>query len=198
MGPGQDTQGKDDLEDEIEEAEDDGPRDPTRKAPRRPPRANYITAVGAKRLRDELDYLWKVERAKVTQAVHDAALLGDRSENADYIYGKRRLREIDRRVHFLTKRLEELIIVGTAPADINRVFFGAWVTVTDDDDVQSKFRIVGPDEFDVDAGLISLDSPVAKALLGKRVGDEAIVKRPKGETIYTIIAIAYEPTVASS
>ena len=191
----------DDLENEVEqdedEDEDDGPRDPTRKAPRRPPRAKYITAAGAGRLRDELDHLWKVERAKVTQAVHDAALLGDRSENADYIYGKRRLREIDRRVHFLTKRLEELIVVGAPPADVNRVFFGAWITVTDDDDVESKFRIVGPDEFDVETGLISLDSPVAKALLGKRLGDEAIVKRPKGETTYTIIAITYEPAAAS-
>src|SRR5688572_18657397 len=124
----------------------------------RPPmRSSYITPEGAKRLRDELDRLWKVERPAVTQQVADAAALGDRSENAEYIYGKRRLREIDRRVRFLTKRLDELTVVNEAPKDPQRVFFGAWVTVEDDAGVEAEYRIVGPDEFDIDTGLISID-----------------------------------------
>lgn len=163
----------------------------TRDRPPAPARSGYITAAGAKRLRDELDRLWKVERPAVTQQVADAAALGDRSENAEYIYGKRRLREIDRRVRFLTKRLDELTVVRDPPADPRRVFFGAWVTLEDDDGSEVAYRIVGPDEFDVDAGLISMDSPVAKALLGKREGDEVTVRRPKGDATYTIVGVRY-------
>jgi transcription elongation factor GreB len=163
----------------------------TRDRPRQPARSGYITAEGAKRLRDELDRLWKVERPAVTQQVADAAALGDRSENAEYIYGKRRLREIDRRVRFLTKRLDELTVVREAPSDPRRVFFGAWVTLEDEAGAEVEYRIVGPDEFDVDAGLISLDSPVARALLGKRDGDEVTVRRPKGDTTYTIVGVRY-------
>jgi transcription elongation factor GreB len=154
-------------------------------------RSSYITPEGAKRLRDELDRLWKVERPAVTQQVADAAALGDRSENAEYIYGKRRLREIDRRVRFLTKRLDELVVVTEPPKDPNRVFFGAWVTVEDEDGGEAVYRIVGPDEFDIDGGLISIDSPMARALLGKRVGDEVTVRRPKGDALYTIVAVRY-------
>ena len=161
-------------------------------APGAPARSGYITAAGAKRLRDELDHLWKVERPRVTQQVSDAAALGDRSENADYIYGKRRLREIDRRVRFLTKRLDDVIVVRDVPSDPRRVFFGAWVTLEDDDGATVAYRIVGPDEFDIDAGLISMDSPVAKALLGRREGDEVTVRRPKGDVGYTIVGVRYE------
>ena len=164
----------------------------TRYRPPRPPSAAYITAEGARRLQAELDHLWKVERPRVTQAVSDAAALGDRSENADYIYGKRRLREIDSRVRYLIKRLDVVEVVLEAPRDRGRVAFGAWVTLEDDDGAQVRYQIVGPDEFDAPAGRISLDSPVARALIGKRDGDDVVVRRPKGEITYTIVEVTYE------
>ena len=163
----------------------------TRDRTPRPRSSGYITPDGAKRLRDELEQLWTVERPRVTQEVSDAAAQGDRSENAEYIYGKRRLREIDRRVRFLSKWLDVVTIVNEPPADAGRVFFGAWVTIEDEDGDEAVYRIVGPDEFDTDRGWISLDSPVAKALMGKREGDEVRVHRPKGETTYTILAVSY-------
>jgi transcription elongation factor GreB len=156
-----------------------------------PKRSGYITRSGANRLRAELEQLWTVERPRVTQEVADAAAQGDRSENAEYIYGKRRLREIDRRVRFLGKRLDEVVVVDAPPSDRSRVFFGAYVTVEDEGGGEATFRIVGSDEFDVDNGWISLDSPVAKALLGKREGDEVMVRRPKGEIVYTIVTVTY-------
>jgi transcription elongation factor GreB len=142
-------------------------------------------------MRDELEQLWLVERPRVTQEVSDAAAQGDRSENAEYIYGKRRLREIDSRVRFLTKRLDALVIVTDPPSDPSRVFFGAWVTLEDEEGHELDYRIVGPDEFDVQLGRISLDSPVAKALMGKRTGDEVKVTRPKGDVVLTILKIRY-------
>jgi transcription elongation factor GreB len=154
---------------------------------------HYITPDGAKRLRAELEQLWTVERPRVTQEVADAAAQGDRSENAEYIYGKRRLREIDRRVRFLSKRLDELTIVSEPPSDSSRVFFGAWVSLEDEDGTEVTYRIVGPDETDVDHGWISMEAPVAKALMGKRDGDEVSVRRPKGEITYTITGIRYTP-----
>lgn len=163
----------------------------TRDRPPQPKRSVYITPEGAKKLRAELDELWTVERPRVTQQVADAAAMGDRSENAEYIYGKRRLREIDRRVRFLSKRLEEIRIVNEAPTDPKRVFFGAWVTVEDEDGVEKAYRIVGADESDLESGKISIDSPVARALLGKREGDEVTIKVPKGDVAYTIIAVNY-------
>ena len=153
---------------------------------------SYITPEGARRLRAELDQLWTVERPRVTQEVADAAAQGDRSENAEYIYGKRRLREIDRRVRFLSKRLDELVVVAEAPKDLSRVHFGAWVTLEDDAGDEVTYRIVGPDEFDVDRGFISIDSPVARALIGKRGGDEVTVRRPKGDATYTIVGVKYQ------
>ncbi len=155
------------------------------------PRSNYITPEGALRLRDELDRLWKEERPRVTQAVSEAAAQGDRSENADYIYGKRRLREIDRRVRFLTKRLDALTVVGDPPSRTDRVFFGAWVTLESDAGEEFVYRIVGPDEFDVAKGFISMDSPMGRALLGKGEGDEVVVQRPAGRGVFTIVEIAY-------
>jgi transcription elongation factor GreB len=157
----------------------------------RPPSSRYITPDGARKLRDELDWLCTVERPRVTQAVSDAAALGDRSENADYIYGKRRLREIDRRLEFLAKRLEKLVVVGEPPADRRRVAFGAWVRLEDDDGAEVEYRIVGADEFDPKQGWISVDAPVARALIGKHEGDEVTVQRPKGVTSYTIIGVRY-------
>jgi len=165
----------------------------TRYRPPPPPRSRHITLEGAKKLRAELDELWLKERPRVTQEVSDAAAQGDRSENAEYIYGKRRLREIDRRVRFLSKRLDEVTIVTEPPSDPARVFFGAWVTVEDDDGVRHTYRIVGGDEHDVDKGWISLDSPVARALMGKRADDVVMVRAPRGEIEYTILEIRYAP-----
>lgn len=169
----------------------------TRYRPPRPKSSGYITAEGAKKLRTELEHLWTVERPRVTQEVADAAAQGDRSENAEYIYGKRRLREIDRRLRFLSKRLDEVTVVEEAPADRSRVFFGAWVTVEDEEGQSARYRIVGADEIDTDGGLISIDSPVARALLGKREGDEVLVRRPKGDAAMTIVEISYEGPMAS-
>jgi transcription elongation factor GreB len=163
---------------------------------RSPPAASqtpYITPEGEKVLRDELDRLWNEERPRVTQEVSDSAALGDRSENAEYIYGKKRLREIDARVRFLTKRLDELTVVRDPPADDGKVYFGAWVRLEDDAGEEITYRIVGPDEFDVEARKISVDSPVGRALLGKEEGDEVVVRRPKGDTAYAILEVRYRP-----
>lgn len=160
----------------------------------RPPRRRgsaYITPEGELALREELHQLWKVERPQVTDAVHEAAKNGDRSENGDYIYGKRRLREIDSRVRFLTKRLDELEVVTRVPDDTDKVFFGAWVTLESEAGEEQRWRIVGPDEFDIADGKLSMDSPVARALLGKRLDDEVTVQSPTGEQRYYVTAISY-------
>lgn len=156
----------------------------------RPKSSAYITPAGAARLRQELEHLWRVKRPQVTQAVADAAALGDRSENAEYIYGKKQLREIDRRIRFLQKRLDELIVVDRPPADRSRVYFGAWVTLLTDTHEERRYRLVGADEFDVDRGYISIDSPLARALLKKAIDDE--VSLPPNAARYTLIAIDYE------
>jgi transcription elongation factor GreB len=155
------------------------------------PKSNYITLEGYRRLQAELEQLWRVERPKVTQEVSDAAAHGDRSENAEYIYGKKRLREIDRRLQFLAKRLDELHVVEEPASADGTVRFGAWVELEDEDGEVVEYRIVGPDESDVSRGWISIDSPVARALLGRREGDEVTVVRPKGETEYTLIGLRY-------
>jgi transcription elongation factor GreB len=157
----------------------------------RPPGSAYITPEGEQALRAELHQLWKVERPQVTAAVHEAAKNGDRSENGDYIYGKRRLREIDSRVRFLGKRLEQLTVVKDSPADPGRVFFGAWVSVEDEQGQASQYRIVGPDEFDLRQGKLSMDSPMARALLGKSLDDEVVVATPTGDKYYVIVDICY-------
>ncbi len=152
-----------------------------------------ITPEGAKKLHDELDHLWSVERPKVTQEVADAAAQGDRSENAEYIYGKKRLREIDRRVRFLHKRIDSLVVVQPGEvADRERIFFGAWATLQNESGEERRYRLVGPDEFDVERGLISVDSPLGRALLGRRVNDEVTVQRPAGPAVYAVTAIAYD------
>lgn len=160
----------------------------------RPPRqrgSKYITPEGEQALRDELHQLWKVERPQVTQTVHEAAKNGDRSENGDYIYGKRRLREIDSRVRFLNKRLDEVEVVVRPPGDTGKIFFGAWVTLEDEEGKEHCWRIVGPDEFDVGACKLSMDSPMARALLGKKLDDEVLVNTPAGERTYFVTAIKY-------
>lgn len=160
--------------------------------PPRKPGSCYITPDGEKALRNEVYQLWKIERPEVTAVVHEAAKNGDRSENGDYIYGKRRLREIDSRVRFLTKRLDSVEIVDRTPADQNIIYFGAWVTVEDDTETTHTYRIVGPDEFDLASNKLSMDSPLAKALLGKRVEDEILFKTPEGERELYISKVWYE------
>jgi transcription elongation factor GreB len=155
------------------------------------PGSKYITAAGAARLRAELDELWRRERPQVTAAVSAAAAQGDRSENAEYTYGKRRLREIDRRVRFLRARLEGMVIVQQPPSDRQRVFFGARITLETEAGVQLRYRIVGPDEFDMAADYISMDAPLARALLGRRVDDEVSLELAAGTQRYTIVAVDY-------
>lgn len=160
----------------------------------RPPRTAgtaLITPEGEARLRAELHELWHVRRPQVTQSVSEAAAQGDRSENAEYTYGKKMLREIDSRVRFLTKRLESLKVVDSRPADLNKVYFGAWVTVEDDNGEEARYRIVGPDELDLKQGLISIDSPLARALVGKVLDAEVRIQAPGGEQTVYITAIDY-------
>ena len=155
-------------------------------------KSNYITRAGWERLDQELKFLWKDERPKITRSVSEAAAQGDRSENAEYIYGKKRLREIDRRVRFLMKRLDDLNIVYPEKQQEGRVFFGAWVDLIDEEEKTVTYRLVGPDEWDVKNGDISIDSPMARALLGKRVDDEVTVNTPEGERVFDILAINYK------
>lgn len=128
----------------------------------------------------------------MTNAVHEAAKNGDRSENGDYIYGKRRLREIDSRVRFLNKRLDELQVVDRPPDNREKIFFGGWVTLEDEGGSEYRWRIVGPDEFDLGAGKLSMDSPLARAMIGKALDDEVVVQSPSGKQTYYIVDIAYE------
>ena len=161
----------------------------------RPPRrrgSTYITPEGELRLREELHQLWKVERPQVTNAVHEAAKNGDRSENGDYIYGKRRLREIDSRVRFLNKRLDELQVVDQAPDNPGKIYFGAWVTLEDEAGQEHRWRIVGPDEFDLRENKLSMDSPMARSLLGKGLDDEILVRSPSGEQLYYVTDVSYK------
>jgi transcription elongation factor GreB len=161
----------------------------------KPPRqrgSNYITAEGEQALRDELHQLWKVERPVITNTVHEAAKNGDRSENGDYIYGKRRLREIDSRVRFLNKRLDELEVVERSPDDTSKIRFGAWVTLETEDGQEHRWRIVGPDEFELKTSKLSMDSPMARSMLGKGLDDEVVVQSPSGEQVYYVVGIEYQ------
>ncbi len=155
------------------------------------PSSPYITAEGAKRLRTELQRLWKVERPEVVKALSEAAAEGDRSENAEYIYRKKQLGGIDRRVRYLSLRLDQVRIVDRAPDDPDRVRFGAWVTLCDEEGAERRYRIVGADETDARRGWVSIDSPVARALLGKSAGDEVSVELPGGAVRYEVQAIRY-------
>ena len=158
---------------------------------------HFITAAGLRCLRAELDHLWKVERPRVTAEVGAAAALGDRSENAEYIYGKRRLREIDKRLEFLAKRLDNLKVFHPPAKEPEKVTFGAWVTLEDEDGGSVHYQLVGADEFDVSLGKISVASPVGKALLGKEEGDDVVVERPRGRAVFTIMAISYKRPAAA-
>jgi len=153
---------------------------------------NYLTPDGAKKLSAELDHLLRVERPRVVQEVADAAAQGDRSENAEYTYGKKRLREIDRRVRFLTKRLESAVVVkpGEIAGDVVR--FGAQVELCDENGKQSRYFLVGPDEADPSNGKLSFQSPLGRALMNKKVGDVVVVKRPAGDIDVEIVSVRYE------
>jgi len=154
-------------------------------------KTRLITREGFDRLKAELDYLWREERPEVTKKVTWAASLGDRSENADYQYNKKRLREIDRRVRYLTKSLEQLRIVDYSPQQDGKVFFGAWVEIENDEGELKRFRIVGYDEIFGRKDYISIDSPMARALLKKEVGDAATVETPLGPALWYVNAIDY-------
>ncbi|MCA6062841.1 transcription elongation factor GreB [Thalassolituus marinus] len=157
-----------------------------------PRRSHLITPEGEQALKDEYDYLWRTERPRVTQEVSDAAKLGDRSENAEYIYGKKRLRQIDGRLRFLMKRLDQVTVVDRLPADLNKVFFGAWIELEDDDEAIHRYRIVGEDEIDLKNGYISVDAPLARGLMGKSLDDEVTVMLPKGEESFYIVKVMYQ------
>ncbi len=154
---------------------------------------NYITPLGHKRLVTELESLLKVERPEVTALIQWAASNGDRSENADYLYGKRRLREIDRRIRFLTKRLDAAVLVDPLTITSKKIQFGATVDLLDEAGVSKRITIVGVDEVDTARSRISWQSPIGRALLGRGPGDEVLVKVPAGEVTYEVIEITYQP-----
>jgi transcription elongation factor GreB len=164
----------------------------SRYRPPTPKGSKFITPDGAERLKTELDHLWRVLRPQVTQAVSEAAAQGDRSENAEYIYGKKQLREIDSRVRFLRQRLDGMTVVDQPPSDPRRVFFGAWVTLEDDNGEEVEYRIVGPDEFDPSKGYISMDAPLGRALLRKAIDDEVKIEVPGGAKTYVVVGVRYK------
>ena len=160
--------------------------------PKQKPGSKYITPEGAQRLRDELTHLWKTKRPEVTSALSAAAAEGDRSENAEYIYRKKQLGEIDRRVRYLTKRLDGLNVVDHPPSDNTKIFFGAWFRLEDAEGHEFIYRLVGPDEFDFHKAYISMDSPIGKAVLKKSAGDEFTVTLPDGDKHFCVVDVSYE------
>jgi len=152
---------------------------------------NYITPEGARRLQSELAQLRSRERPKVVTEVADAAAQGDRSENAEYIYGKKRLREIDRRMRFLQQRLEAAVVIRPAEQSGDRAFFGALVVVEDEDGAQTRYQIVGEDEIDAASGRVSWRSPIGRALLKRERGDTVVLRRPSGDAELTIVDVSY-------
>ncbi len=160
------------------------------KAPQ-PKSSPYITPEGYARLKDEYHQLYNVRRPEVVRALSAAAAEGDRSENAEYIYRKKELREIDRRVRYLQKRIPDLKVVDTKPADARRAFFGAWVEISDDKGEMKTYRIVGPDETDASKGMISVDSPLARALLKRAEGEVVTAQLPGGETDFEVVKVSY-------
>ena len=180
-----------DGDDEEEDPRDDEPAEVAR-----PKGTQHITLAGHRVLAAELARLWTVDRPHITEEVSVAAAQGDRSENAEYIYGKKKLREIDRRIRFLTKRLDVLKVVTPSPEQLGKIYFGAWFTVQDEDGREMSYRIVGTDEIDLAARKISVASPVAQALLGKAEGDSAVVQRPRGPAELTVVKVWYEDAEA--
>jgi len=162
----------------------------SRYRPPQAPKSPYITPTGMRRLEAEQKTIW-LRRREVVAALSAAAAEGDRSENAEYIYRKKELRELDRRIRYLQKRLPELRVVEQQPASAERVFFGATVSLEDEAGAIVKYRLVGPDEFDSEAHYISIDSPLARALLKREPGDEVEVEVPRGRLVYTVVGIEY-------
>jgi transcription elongation factor GreB len=162
----------------------------SRYRPPGPKKSPYITLAGMRVLEAEQKSIW-LRRREVVAALSAAAAEGDRSENAEYIYRKKELRELDRRIRYLQKRLPELNVVAEKPASSERVFFGATVRLEDDSETEVVYRIVGPDEFDHEENYISVDSPLARSLLKRELGEEVEVEVPSGRLIYTIVGIAY-------
>ncbi len=159
--------------------------------PRAEKKTNLITPEGYTRLQSKRDFLWQVRHPELAQKVREAAAQGDRSENADYTYNKRELNQTLSKVRFLSQRLDVLKVVDREPADKNRVFFGAWVTLENEAGEEESYRIVGPDEADASALLISIDAPRARLLLGKSLDDELSLPTPKGPQLFIITAIRY-------
>ncbi len=157
--------------------------------------SNFITPSGHQTLSDELDYLWKIKRPKVTQSVSEAAAQGDRSENAEYIYGKKQLREIDWRLRFLAKRLEAVTVIKSPPDDQSKVSFGAWVKLEDEQGVHKCFRLVGSDEANPDLQRLSIISPLACGLLGKQVDDEMLIPLPESIVKYYLLELSYTSNI---
>ncbi len=164
----------------------------SRYRPPAPRSSKYITAEGAARLREELDFLWKTKRPAVTKAVGEAAAQGDRSENAEYIYGKKQLGEIDRRIRFLRRRLDGMQVVAAPPSDPGRIYFGAWFELEDEDEARRRYRLVGPDEVGFAEAHVSIDSPLGHAVRGKAVDDEFTVAAPEGKRSFRVVEIEYE------
>lgn len=155
-------------------------------------KTNLITLGGYEKLQQELEHLWRVERRETVEKVSWAASLGDRSENADYKYNKQKLRKIDGRIRYLTKRLEQVKVVYYSPQQNGKVFFGAWVEIEDEDENVRAFQIVGPDEIYDRSDAVSIDSPMARALLKKQVDDEAEVRTPQGAKVWFVNKISYQ------
>ncbi|MCP3870457.1 MAG: transcription elongation factor GreB [Gammaproteobacteria bacterium] len=162
----------------------------SRYRPPQPPKSPYITGEGYRALESESKALW-VKRAEVTRALSAAAAEGDRSENAEYIYRKKELRDIDGRIRYLQKRMPDLQIVDSVPSDTGRIFFGAWVTLENERGETLTYRIVGPDELDLARGFISMDAPLARCLLKRSIDDEVVVQSPGGERHYWVVEIDY-------
>lgn len=160
--------------------------------PPQPGSTPVITRAGFESLRRELDELWRERRPEVVRALTSAAAEGDRSENAEYTYRKKQLAEIDRRVRYLGKRLPALRVVEQAPARLDIVYFGAWVELEDEAGAILRYRIVGPDETDARRGWISVDAPLARALLGRKVDDECEAQLPEGRHRFAVVAVRYE------
>jgi transcription elongation factor GreB len=156
----------------------------------------YITPAGFRRISEEHQRIWSLERPRIVAEVEAAAALGDRSENAEYIYGKKKLRELDRRIRQLSERMDSLTVLDPKPHPSGRAYFGAWVTVEHDTGEERTWRLVGPDEADAQAGLISVEAPLGRALLGRAEGDVVQVQRPAGPVELTVVAITWTPPEA--
>jgi transcription elongation factor GreB len=151
----------------------------------------HITPEGFRRLAEEHERIWTVDRPRIVSEVEAAAALGDRSENAEYLYGKRRLRELDRRLRFLSERMDDLTVVDPAPHPSGRAYFGAWVVVETEGGEARTYRLVGPDEADAGRGHVSVEAPLGRALLGRREGDTVIVQRPAGPAEITVVEVRW-------